>query len=167
MFNLVRRYCRYIYFALRVFLYEKPRGLDFHMRDKSLLKSSGGVLHGYSVTPTNHIKKIFSVFNITKNDSFLDIGCGKGLVLTTAAQHPYKEVAGLDIDERLIQIATKNMNILKLTDRVQLFAKNATDFEKYGVYNHYLFSNPFDASIMKIVLEKIMRERERIDHHLL
>jgi SAM-dependent methyltransferase len=156
MISFIRQYFRYTIFFIRVFLYEKPRGLDFHMRDKSLLKSSGGVLHGYSVTPTSHIKKIFSVFNITKNDSFLDIGCGKGFVLTNVINFPYYKVAGLDIDKRLIEIAKKNMMILKLENRICLFVEDATVFANYGEYNHFFLFNPFDASIMKPVLDKII-----------
>ncbi|MDR0392021.1 MAG: methyltransferase domain-containing protein [Planctomycetaceae bacterium] len=126
------------------------------MRDKSLLKSSGGILHGYSVTPTSHIKKIFSLLDITEKDSFLDIGCGKGFVLSKVVNFPYNKIAGLDIQSGLITIAKQNMERLKLQNRICLFVEDATIFKHYGEYNHFFLFNPFDASIMKPVLEKII-----------
>jgi hypothetical protein len=47
----IKRYIQYFVFVLRVFFYEKPRGLDFYARDLSLKKSSKGKYHGYSVSP--------------------------------------------------------------------------------------------------------------------
>lgn len=46
---------RYLLFGLQYFLWEKPRGLDFTMRDTSLLKKSQGVYHGYAKTDEKHL----------------------------------------------------------------------------------------------------------------
>ncbi|MDR1384609.1 MAG: class I SAM-dependent methyltransferase [Planctomycetaceae bacterium] len=163
MLQIIRRYFRYICFALRVFLYEKPRGLDFHLRDKSLLIESKGKYHGYSITPAGHLKRIFSYLNVTEYDSFLDVGCGKGFVLTKAAALPYQRVAGIDLLSHLTQIAEKNLSILKLKNRIQVFTGDAAAFEYYGDYNHFFFFNPFDAEIMKPVLKKIIASHSNHD----
>ena len=77
------------------------------MYDTHLLRENNG-LHGYSKTNEKHIREIFHVLKINDEDSLLDIGCGKGCVLKEAADYPFKRIAGIDIDSRLIKIARKN-----------------------------------------------------------
>ena len=50
---------RYLLFLDQYFLYEKPRGLDFTMRDKKLLIKSHGTYSGYAKTSKKHVKEIF------------------------------------------------------------------------------------------------------------
>lgn len=54
-----KRLKRYFLFSIQYFLKEKPKGLDFTMRDTSLIKKSHGMYHGYSKTDENHLKEIF------------------------------------------------------------------------------------------------------------
>ena len=152
----LRRYYRYLLFSIRVYLYEYPMGLDFTMRDATLIRQTCGKLSGYSVTPTSHIKRIFSFVKVAPQDSFLDIGCGKGFVLSKVAALPYRKVTGFDLQSHLIRIAEKNMERLKLQNRVDLSVGDATVFERYGEYNHFFFFNPFDSSVMKPTLGKII-----------
>ncbi len=73
--NLFRRWKRYFRFGVQYFLYEKPKGLDFTMRDLSLPKSSRGLYHGYSKTEERHLKEIFGNLSFTGEERLLDIGC--------------------------------------------------------------------------------------------
>lgn len=50
---------RYLLFLAQYLLYEKPRGLDFTMRDTVLYERSNGKCHGYSKTSEKHLKEIF------------------------------------------------------------------------------------------------------------
>jgi hypothetical protein len=68
---------RRLWYIFRVFLLEKPRGLDFHLRNKKLKIKSGGRNQGYAITPESHLKQIFSALEITNKNNFIDIGCGK------------------------------------------------------------------------------------------
>ena len=156
MKRLLRRFFRYAVFILYVYLYEKPRGLDFHMRDQSFSKATQGKYSGYAVTPISHVKKFISCLNISKENSFLDVGCGKGLVLSIVEKFSYNKIQGIDIVEELVEIAKRNMTILGIQNRVQVLAEDATKFQDYGSFDHIFFSNPFPPAIMKPVLEKII-----------
>ena len=158
--NRLRRYKRYLRYGLQYYLYEKPRGLDFTMRDMHLIKESGGVLHGYSKTNEKHLKEIFNTLHIKKEDRLLDVGCGKGVVLREAARYPFEKITGIDIDTNLVKTARKNFEILKLSGRVDCMAVNAIDYRKYGDYNTFFFFNPFSQEIFQAVINEIIAENE-------
>lgn len=73
--SILRRIKRYIRFSIQYFIYEKPRGLDFTMRDRSLLKKSEGIYHGYSKSNEVHLRKIFQQLSY-EDAKLLDVGCG-------------------------------------------------------------------------------------------
>lgn len=156
----LRRYKRYVKYGLQYYLFEKPRGLDFTMRDMHLIGESGGVLHGYSKTNEKHLKEIFDFLHIEKKDSLLDVGCGKGVVLREAAKYPFGKIGGIDIDANLIKIARHNLKVLGLADRICCTAANATDYRGYKDYNIFFFFNPFSQEIFRAVLDEIIAENE-------
>ncbi|MFP3041025.1 methyltransferase domain-containing protein [Treponema primitia] len=144
---------RRIWYAFRAYILEKPRGLDFHQRNQKLKVK--GKNHGYAITPESHLKQIFSVLNITEKNSFLDIGCGKGFVLTYAAKYPYQKIMGIEIDPKTAEIARKNILILNLDNRINISIADATNYA-YDEYDHFFLYNPFPGSILKIVIERIL-----------
>lgn len=146
---------RYLLFGAQYFLWEKPRGLDFTMRDTSLVKSSNGLYYGYSKTAEKHLKEIFDSLFFDGGERLLDIGCGKGVVLRVASGYPFEKVAGIEIDERLAAIAKKNFHIMKMENRVQCFQVDAAEFDNYGDYNVFFLFNPFSATVMKEVVNKL------------
>ncbi len=158
--NRLRRYKRYIRYGLQYYFYEKPKGLDFTMRDTHLIEESGGVLHGYSKTNEEHIREIFAVLEVTDKDSLLDVGCGKGVVLREASKYPFKKIAGIDIDANLVQIAGKNFEILGLAERIHCTAINALDYRDYKDYNTFFFFNPFSQEIFQAVIGEIISEHK-------
>lgn len=154
---MLRRWKRYLQFGIQYYLFEKPRGLDFTMRDISLLKKSRGVYHGYSKTAERHLKEIFDSLIFTGNERLLDIGCGKGAVLRSALGYPFEKVAGIEIDENLVNIAIKNFQILESTDKVLCQQAEAVEFNGYGEYNVFFLFNPFSGSVMEKVVDKLMK----------
>lgn len=153
--GMVTRLKRYVMFGMQYFLWERPRGLDFTMRDTSLLKKSGGLYHGYSKTEERHLQEIFNSLDFNGRERLLDIGCGKGVVLRVASAYPFEKVAGIEIDERLTAIAENNFHILKMEDRVQCYQADAAEFEGYEDYNIFFLFNPFSATVMKRVVDKL------------
>lgn len=158
---MITRLKRYLIFGLQYFLWEKPRGLDFTMRDISLLRNSNGLYHGYSKTVEKHLYEIFDSLPLTGKERLLDIGCGKGVVLRIASGYPFEKVAGIEIDERLVAIAENNFRVLKLDDRVQCFHANAAEYEDYGNYNIFFMFNPFSGAIMEKVVDKLLEAAEK------
>lgn len=147
-----RRYCIYIF----QYVLERMHGLDFTMRDLTLIKESGGRLHGYSKTDESHAKMIFDSLDICPERRILDIGCGKGAFLKEAAKYPFGKIAGIEIDERLVRIAKKNFWKLKLSDRVKVYGTDALKFQHYGNFNIFYLFNPFEKNFMENVIDKII-----------
>lgn len=156
MSQTICRIKRYFIYGLQYFLWEKPRGLDFTMRDTHLLKEGKG-LHGYAKTNEKHLKEIFQALEVKDSDCLLDVGCGKGGVLKGAAVFPFKRIAGIDIDSRLIEIAKKNFKILKLSDRIECSVEDALAYQGYHQFNIFFFFNPFGEEIMRAVVDKIIK----------
>jgi len=155
MKRLYVRYSRYLYFIIVCFV-ERIQGLDFTMRDQRLLKETNNKLHGYAITPKKHLDEIFSCLSLEETDKFIDIGCGKGYVLWYASKYSFSEIMGIDIDERLIRIAHKNMERLKLHN-VRLLCEDATKFSSYATYGVYYLANPFGAEITRQVIDCIIQ----------
>jgi SAM-dependent methyltransferase len=151
---------RRLWYAFRYFILEKPRGLDFHLRNQRLKKESGGKNQGYAITPQSHLKQIFSTLEISSKNNFIDIGCGKGYVLTKAAKQAYNKITGIDFIPKMIQIARRNISILKLEDRVNLCFADATSYN-YDGYDHLFLYNPFSVDILKLVVERIIESLTR------
>lgn len=152
----IKRYYRYLRYTLQWIFLEKLRGLDFSMRDLSLLNQTGGVFHGYSKTDEKHAKEIFNALNVDKKKRLLDVGCGKGAFLYEATKADFGRVAGLEYVRSLSEIAERNFKRLHLSDKVEVVCGNATCFNNYADFNVFYFFNPFDESIMEKVMDKIV-----------
>ncbi|MCI5585822.1 MAG: hypothetical protein MR383_09850 [Lachnospiraceae bacterium] len=87
---------RYLVYMLQYLFYEKPRGLDFTMKDTKIFKKSSGRYHGYSKTNEKHLREIFQTLPYEKGLRFLDVGSGKGVALKEAVKFPFEEVAGIE-----------------------------------------------------------------------
>jgi hypothetical protein len=131
-----------------------PRGLDFTMRNKTFGISSVGS-HGYAVTPEKAFDQIMSNLNIEPVDNFIDIGSGKGGCLSYASKYNFGKIAGIEVEEFLHLIAVKNLKILKLDKRIDLYLEDALKFDKFQDYNIFYLFNPFSFDIYRQVLDRI------------
>lgn len=154
-----KRYIRYAQYFLQWIFFEKLFGLDFSMRDKSVIREENGSRYnGYSKTDQKHIKIIFDAFNIDEQDSILDIGCGKGAALRGISEYKFGKIAGIEYDEKLSQIAKKNFKRLHMSERIQIFNLDAINFKQYEDYNYFYFFNSFSGEILVDVLARIAKD---------
>ena len=153
--GMIKRYWRYVRYIFQWLFMEKLRGLDFTMRDKTLLYEGGG-LHGYGKTDDAHARTLFESIKNDDTQHIIDIGCGKGVVLREACRKSFGRIAGLEYDDRLVEIATRNFQRLGLLNRVEIYQGDARDFEHYEEFNVFYFANPFDAEIFNTVMKKIV-----------
>ena len=131
---------------------ERIRGLDFTMVYQC---DSNEHNNNYSKSPKKVLSRIFENIDFSDSHSFMDMGCGKGYVMTLAAKHPFENVGGVEYTTELCDICRKNLEILKL-DQVSVFNCDAKEFEGYGDYGIFYFCNPFDETILSVVAEKIL-----------
>ena len=154
MQSVFKRYSRYMTLLLRWLFIEKPRGLDFSMRNKSFGITAIGN-NGYALTPTEVLHDIFADLDIENDDCFIDIGCGKGGVLRFACDYPFYRIAGIEVEPFLCDIARKNMGILGL-QRTEIINSDATSFDHYQDFNFFYLYNPFSLDIYTTVIQIIL-----------
>ena len=110
--------------------------------------------HGYALTQKKAFSNIMSRLDINNDDSFIDIGCGKGGVLYYASKYPFRRVAGVEIEDELYEIAVRNFQKLNMPN-IEVFHDNAITFDKYSEFNVFFLFNPFDPDIYQQVIDSI------------
>lgn len=91
--------------------------------------------------------------------TFLDIGAGMGRAVLLAAEMPFKEVAGVELNPTLARIARRNLAKWRAVGRVKagrvrIVGRDAVEFPlPVGPTVAFLF-NPFGRSVMKRLLTK-------------
>lgn len=141
------------------YINERICGLDFSMVYVGQLQKEIAEFHGYSMTDAGDMKRMLQAVPIdTGKAAFLDVGCGKGMCMKCAVESGYKKVAGLDLDQHLLDIAWSNMRKLNM-DAHCIYA-NAIEFTGYADYDVFYFYNPFGRSIFEKVIQKIKESQE-------
>ena len=92
---------------------------------------------------------------------FIDIGAGKGRALLLAAKFPFQQIVGVDISERLTQIALNNIRLFsdetQQCHEIRVICKDAASYELPLSKTVLYLYNPFDEHVMKTVLTNIER----------
>ena len=101
-----------------------------------------------------YLSNLLADMGISKSDSIIDIGSGKGSAMKAMLEFPFKKVAGIEISEHIVKIAKKNFKILK-SKNAFIYNCNAVTFERYSEYNFFYFYNPFPSEVMVNVIKKI------------
>ena len=158
--ELANRLRRYLLFLGEYLFMERPRGLDFTMRDTRLYQQSAGKYHGYSKTDEKHLQEIFQILDFSRCRNLLDVGCGKGVVLKEAAKFPFERIAGIELQEELVRTAGKNFRILGLEKRISCMQADALDFDGYGEFDVFFFFNPFSEEVFGRVIDRVLESRK-------
>lgn len=147
------------------YINERIHGLDFSMVYVGQLQQEVAEFHGYSMTDAGDMKRMLQAIPIdTTEVAFLDVGCGKSMCMKCAVESGYKKVAGLDLDQHLLNIARSNMTKLNM-DADCIYA-NAVEFTKYADYDVFYFYNPFGRSVFEKVIQKIKKSQEERDREI-
>ncbi len=97
--------------------------------------------------------------------TFIDYGSGKGRTLMMAAEHPFREIVGVEFSRELHDIASRNLSIYRSrTQRCQQLRcvhADATQFEPPPGDLLVYFYNPFLPAVMVEVLERLREHVQR------
>ena len=94
--------------------------------------------------------------------TFIDFGSGKGRVLLIAAEHPFREIIGIEFSRELHEIALRNISHLTREARVSSINVNAAEVElPRGGLVCYL-NNPFGPPVIYRVAERLVKHHR--DH---
>jgi SAM-dependent methyltransferase len=162
VFSLLRKgEWREVYIRSLIFL----RILDLKTVITEESKSSPDGYLPHSSVARVWLQQVLSPLHITKTDSIVDFGSGKGGALITLADYPFSKVTGIEISRELIRIAKRNLNLLRIKN-VDMVCCDAANFTDIDEYNYFYFFNPFPCGVMKDVLENIkqsiLRKNRRV-----
>lgn len=94
----------------------------------------------YVPTPQEVVDRMLQLANITSSDFVMDLGCGDGRMLVTAAQRYGARGFGVDLNPVRIKEANENATKAKVADKVRFEIKNLFDtpIERASVLTMYL-----------------------------
>ncbi len=111
----------------------------------------------YQASFTQEIIKCFNLLrSIAQTDkfTFYDVGCGKGKVLIMAAKYlPCQGIVGIELDENLAAIASKNLQ--KLGIGAEIIKENARVFNNYAEHSIIYICDPFGVETLTQMLTHI------------
>lgn len=139
-------------------LWDKIRGFDYVKNegyDKLHTSSKQSVVF-QATRDLKYLRRILNDLEITKNDSILDLGCGKGFLIKFFSEFQFKKVGGVEISKELCKIAERNLNKEGIRD-FEIFNENAMTFNEYDNYNYFYMFNPFPSVVVQEVMKKLKK----------
>lgn len=115
----------------------------------------------YEATPYEVLEELANSGYISKSDTIIDYGCGKGRVDFYLANYIKCNMIGIEYDNRLYNSALKNLNNFKANNRINLINCNALEYDVNDKTTGAYFFNPFSIDILKIVIENIRKSLKR------
>ena len=101
---------------------------------------------------------------VSRNDTFIDFGCGKGRVVHQAARRRFGRVIGVEVSPELAEIARAALRTRShqhRCDDVQIVVADVTDFDvPDDLTVAYLF-HPFQGETLEVVLQNIADSIDR------
>ena len=145
----------------------KMKGVDFSTQNIYDLTRTGEYQeHGTALVSTsldfmtmllNDLEKIIEA-PLTR-DTFVDYGSGKGAAIIHAHQLGFKKTIGVEFAKELHEQAEKNIEKLDLKGVNSIYA-DATTYTLPNDISLIYFFNPFDAIVMRKVIENILQQKE-------
>lgn len=113
----------------------------------------------YEAVNYHMLEKLFSAFRkLSPATSIIDLGCGKGRVITVAAYFGFLKIAGIDFAKELCEEASSNMKkheqfFPKLS--WQVINANVLDYAIDPDDSVFFMFNPFSEEILNTFLDKL------------
>jgi len=110
------------------------------------------------------LHQVLRSWHVTRDEAFIDFGCGKGQVLALASRFPFGRVIGLELSPSLIAIAEQNAARIRPKARsgaIELVEGNALDYQIPDDLTVAYFYMPFPTSVFEVVVANIAASLER------
>ncbi len=119
----------------------------------------------YVSTPHNVVEEMLDVAHVGSDDYVIDLGCGDGRIIITAAKHgAYGH--GIDLDPERIREAKENAREAGVQDKVMFLQEDLfkTDFTRANVITMYLLSS-VNLKLRPILLERLEPGTKIVSHN--
>jgi hypothetical protein len=140
--------------TIRYRIRNRWQGLDLGFVDVDQLGANQERVKDYDDSGGPLIEDAIRTLGISPSDRLLDFGCGKAGAILTFAKSPFAQVDGVEISERLVQIARANLRKMRLVNSV-IYRCDAAEFTDLDQYTHFYMYNPFPQAVMRCVTENI------------
>ena len=109
----------------------------------------------YEPTPYSVLERLASSGYITKKNTLLDYGCGKGRAGFFLSWQTRCRSIGIEYDERIFQTLSENMESAVSGNRVEIVHEKAEAYNVPQDADRFYFFNPFSVEILRSVLGRI------------
>lgn len=118
----------------------------------------------YVPTPDQVVQGMLKLADVKPGETVIDLGCGDGRIVVTAAKMGAKGI-GYDLNPERLREANENARVAKVTDKVQFIEKNLfeADIKSANVVTLYLL--PSVNEKLKPRLLKELKPGTRIVSH--
>jgi SAM-dependent methyltransferase len=119
----------------------------------------------YVPSPWYVLPRELRYLGVSGEDTFLDLGCGKGRVVHQAARWPFRRVIGVEISPVLAEMARRGLAALRHQHRsrnVEIVVADAAEFRVPDDVTICYLYDPFHGQTLVAVLRSII---DSIDRH--
>lgn len=145
--------------SFRLFSNEAKYEKQFKIHTSDFIRSASSEYFHYQGASYLVLVRLFKELDERiKSFRFIDIGSGKGRVVFVAEHFGFNDLTGIELNEKLVLEANQNLKSYvskRDASHIQFITANALDFEYGNIPVLYFLFNPFNAVILKKVLEKI------------
>jgi SAM-dependent methyltransferase len=108
------------------------------------------------------MKRLMRKLEPSPTDAILDMGCGAGRATCVAAQYPFSQVIGIEIDERLCALAERNARQLRrYAVRPKIVCADAAKYRVPDDITVVFLHNPFSGEMLKRALTRVLESFDR------
>jgi SAM-dependent methyltransferase len=119
---------------------------------------------GYEAGSWLDLPRVLRPGEVTRDDVFLDLGCGKGRAVLMASLYPFGRVTGVELSPDIAGIARRNLETFRRPTRCGTIEIVVTDAVDYTIPDDvtvvYLF-NPFRGRTFDAVIDNLIASIDR------
>lgn len=121
--------------------------------------------HRYEPTAYDILEQLFDNFQLHKEDSFVDFGCGLGRVNLYVNHRFAVRSTGIEMNETYYQRSVENLESMKerkhsSKDKIRFYHQKAEEYRINDIDNIFYFFNPFSIEIFRKVLNNVYKSFE-------
>ena len=153
--------------VVKRFLYADLKELNILDKDFDKFNGVTSLINkqdGYFPSYPKSIKLLIEAAKFSPSNTFIDIGCGKGLPIYVASQSGmYSSYIGIDVDQNCIDECLSYNSSIK--DNLKLFNISASNYILPNTNSHIFMFNPFDNDTLITFLNnnhKSIKENESL-----
>ncbi len=111
----------------------------------------------YEPTHYRRLQRILAAMKLTPEDTFIDLGCGKGRVVCSVARMRVRKIVGVELDAALADICERNLVRMKgAQSPVEIVRSDAVNYRFTDETAVFIF-NPFGYRTLSSVIDNLAR----------